>query len=67
MPKIKLSLRAWSEHDFVHALVDGIDFRMQDIEYKLSLIQQNFTREVKYATFVSLHPLDAAQQIPYLL
>lgn len=51
MPKIALSLGAWSEHDFVHALVEGIDFRMQDIEYKFSLIQQEFTREVKYAHF----------------
>jgi hypothetical protein len=40
--------RALSEHGFVPTLVEGIDFRIQDIEYKFSLAQQGFAREVKY-------------------
>lgn len=33
-------------------LTEGIDFRIQDIEYKFSLAQQDFAREVKYGGFL---------------
>lgn len=38
-----------SEKGFAHVLVQGIDFRLQDIDYKFGLIRQKFVREVKYA------------------
>ena len=46
-----LTIRLWLEQGFASPLVQGIDFRVQDIEYKFSLVQQDFTREVKYARF----------------
>ncbi len=33
---------------FIPTLVQGIDYRIQDIEYKFSLARQDFGREVKY-------------------
>jgi len=33
---------------FTSTLVNGIDFRIQDIEYKFGLIRRGFEREVKY-------------------
>jgi len=42
---IKTSLVNWQ--GFASTLVQGIDFRVQDTEYKVSLLQQDFTREVK--------------------
>ncbi|KAH8649442.1 hypothetical protein BGZ60DRAFT_534676 [Tricladium varicosporioides] len=35
------------DKDFNSALVRGIDFRVQDIEYKFGLAQQDFARQVK--------------------
>jgi hypothetical protein len=50
-----LTIKLWLEQGFASALVQGIDFRVQDIEYKFSLVRQDFTREVKYARFHFAH------------
>ena len=46
-----LTIILWLEQGFASTLIQGIDFRVQDIEYKLGLVRQDFTREVKYAHF----------------
>ena len=50
-----LTIKLWLEQGFASPLVQGIDFRVQDIEYKFSLVRNNFTREVKYAHFHCTH------------
>lgn len=47
---------------FASALVQGIDFRIQDIEYKFSLLRQDFAREVKYAALL-LRPFLLLSQV----
>jgi len=50
-----LTIGLGSEQGFASALVQGIDFRVQDLEYKFSLVRQDFAREVKYARFHFTH------------
>ncbi|KAH8812284.1 hypothetical protein F5884DRAFT_784973 [Xylogone sp. PMI_703] len=48
------------EQCFAPPLVKGIDFRVQAIKYKLSLIQQDFTREVKLIQRYASEPNDSS-------
>lgn len=50
-----LTIILWLEQGFASTLIQGIDFRVQDIEYKLGLVRQDITREVKYAQFYIAH------------
>ncbi|KAN0095627.1 hypothetical protein V8E51_016338 [Hyaloscypha variabilis] len=48
------------EQGFASPLVQGIDFRVQDIEYKFSLVQHDFTREVKLIQWYASEPNDSS-------
>ncbi|KAE9366257.1 hypothetical protein N431DRAFT_419424 [Stipitochalara longipes BDJ] len=48
------------EQGFAAPLVQGIDFRVQDIEYKFSLVRQDFTREVKTIQRYASEPNDSS-------
>ena len=52
---VVLTIGLWLDQGFASPLVQGIDFRVQDIEYKFSLVRQDLTREVKYACFHFAH------------
>jgi len=50
----------FKEQGFASALVQGIDFRVQDIEYKFSLVRQDFTRKVKLIQRYASEPNDSS-------